>query len=106
VPDAADVPSRRAERAGHRERQRRRIGTRGVLAPGLPTSRQVACANGAPIGNASSTSPAGASTLTYDPTTDTYVYVWKTDAAWKGTCRELAVGLPDGTVHRTVISFG
>ena len=77
-----------------------------VLAPGLPTSRQVACATGAPIGNASSTSSAGASTLTYDPTTDTYVYVWKTDAAWTGTCRELAVGLADGTVHRTVISFG
>jgi hypothetical protein len=76
------------------------------MVPGFRTSRQVACANGAPIGDASSTSPAGGSTVAYDATTDTYVYVWKRDAAWTGTCRELAVGLADGTVHRIIIGFG
>jgi hypothetical protein len=77
-----------------------------ILAPGSPASRQVSCATRAPIGEASATSSAGRSTLTYDAASDTYLYVWKTDPAWANACRELAVALADGTVHRTIIGFG
>ena len=42
------------------------------------------------------TTTAGESSLGYDTATDTYHYVWKTDKAWKGTCRKLIVGLDDG----------
>jgi len=31
---------------------------------------------------------AGSSSLSYDPTTDQYVYVWKMDKSWTG-CRQL-----------------
>jgi hypothetical protein len=45
------------------------------------------------------TRPAGGSGLQYDPVLNQYTYVWKTQAAWSGTCRELQVLLVDGTMH-------
>jgi len=42
---------------------------------------------------------AGNSSLAYDPTTQTYTYVWKTAKSWAGTCRQLDVQLIDGTHH-------
>jgi hypothetical protein len=46
---------------------------------------------------------AGLSSLSYDDTTGQYSYVWKTEKAWAGTCRQLVVRLSDGTDH--VASF-
>ena len=40
---------------------------------------------------------AGSSSLSYDAGSDQYVYTWKTDAAWVGTCRQLVVKLNDGS---------
>ena len=37
--------------------------------------------------------------LQYDLVADQYSYVWKTDKAWGGTCRELTMKLVDGTSH-------
>ena len=34
-----------------------------------------------------------------------YVYVWKTDKAWSGTCRQLVVKLSDNTEHRANFRF-
>jgi hypothetical protein len=51
------------------------------------------------------TSPAGNSGLSYNPTTDTYSYNWKTQKSWKGTCRQLVVGLNDGTLHYAYFKF-
>jgi len=48
---------------------------------------------------------AGGSTLTYDPLLDQYVYVWKTDKSWSGTCSQLVVILKDGSVHLLNFSF-
>jgi hypothetical protein len=48
---------------------------------------------------------AGGSSLHYDPATDQYTYVWKTDRAWAGTCRQLVVGLNDGTTHTAWFNF-
>ena len=42
---------------------------------------------------------AGTSGLSYDPDTDRYTYVWKTDKAWGGSCRELQIKLTDGEVY-------
>lgn len=47
----------------------------------------------------------GSSELTYDSGTDRFGLVWKTDRAWAGTCRQLQIGLADGTVHAANFSF-
>ena len=39
---------------------------------------------------------AGSSGLTYDAASDQYVLTWKTDKAWKGTCRQLTLKFNDG----------
>ena len=44
-------------------------------------------------------------TLTYDASNDQYKYVWKTDKAWKGSCRQLVVKLADGTTHVAGFQF-
>jgi hypothetical protein len=71
----------------------------GIFADGYPRSVQVNCTTGAAIGSPAPTSPAGGSGLQYDPVLGQYTYVWKTQAAWSGTCRELQVLLVDGTLH-------
>jgi len=47
----------------------------------------------------------GGSRLSYDPATDTYIYKWKTNKAWAGTCRQLIVKLSDGTEHMANFKF-
>ena len=47
---------------------------------------------------------AGGSSLQYDPVTDQYIYVWKTEKSWSG-CRELQLKLKDGKTYRASFSF-
>jgi len=48
----------------------------------------------------------GGSSLSFDATTDQYNYVWKTDKAWAGTCRQLVVKFIEGTTQRANFQFG
>ena len=48
---------------------------------------------------------AGSSTLTYDAGTARYHYVWKTDKAWGGTCRQLQIKFADGTTQVANFNF-
>jgi hypothetical protein len=76
-----------------------------IFTAGYPTSGGVGCdANdpGAPI---EETVTAGGSSLSYTAASDQYSYVWKTDKAWKGTCRILDVRLKDGTNHFAKFRF-
>jgi hypothetical protein len=77
----------------------------GILQPGFPASRPISCATGAATGGLATTPAAGQSGLTYDPTVDTYTYVWRTERAWGGGCRELIVRLNDGTQHNARFRF-
>jgi len=43
--------------------------------------------------------------LKYDAGNDQYIYTWKTERAWKGTCRQLIIRLRDGTYHRANFRF-
>lgn len=70
-----------------------------ILAAGYPVSQPVACSSGAPLDSIEETATAGNSSLSYDPATDRYIYVWKTEKTWKGTCRQLIVKLNDGSTH-------
>ena len=51
------------------------------------------------------TTTAGSSSLSYDPDSDQYTYVWKTEKSWSDTCRELVVKLTDGSVHTALFNF-
>lgn len=44
-------------------------------------------------------------TLSYKPSVDRYVFFWKTDPSWAGSCRELIVALGDGTVRHAQVRF-
>jgi hypothetical protein len=43
--------------------------------------------------------------LKYDAIANQYIYNWKTQAGWAGTCRQLIVTLDDGTTHRANFNF-
>lgn len=70
-----------------------------IFAPGYPTSNVATCDAGASEDVIEATLTAGGSSLSYDAAADQYVYVWKTDKAWAGQCRQLRVKLADGTLH-------
>lgn len=76
-----------------------------IFAAGSPSSVQINCSSSAPIATVEETETAGGSSLTYDPATDKYKYVWKTESSWKNTCRQLTVTLRDGTVHVAYFKF-
>jgi hypothetical protein len=76
-----------------------------IFASGSPSSQQVNCTTGDPIDVIEQTVTAGSSSLQYDLATGQYTYVWKTDKAWKDTCRTLDLQLTDGTHHTADFSF-
>ena len=76
-----------------------------IFDAGFPVSQQIDCDASAPLDDVEETVTAGSSSLSYDATTDQYVYVWKTDKGWAGTCRQLIVQLNDGTAHVAYFDF-
>ena len=77
----------------------------GIFAVGSPSSGPIACNSSDPANDLTETLTAGGSSLSYDPATDRYIYVWKTDQSWAGTCRQLVVELNDGSIHRANFKF-
>jgi Tol biopolymer transport system component len=76
-----------------------------IFAPGNPGSKATACGTLTNVDLIEQTSTAGSSSLSYDPVSKQYSYVWKTDKGWAGTCRQLVVGLIDGTTHTALFNF-
>jgi len=70
-----------------------------------PTSTAITCGSTDQLDAIEETVTAGGSSLQYDSSLDQYTYVWKTDKAWAGTCRQLVVKLDDGTYHRANFEF-
>jgi len=69
-----------------------------------PTSAP--CASGSSIAAKSArirASSAGGSDLRYN--TDHFMYNWKTDKAWAGSCRQFIVSLNDGSSHSLTFQF-
>jgi uncharacterized membrane protein len=75
-----------------------------VLAGGYPRSKPVPCTLSGTEGG-QPTRTAGKTRLSYHKGTDQYSYTWKTEKAWAGTCRQLMVGLTDGTIHTALFRF-
>jgi HYR domain-containing protein len=70
-----------------------------IFAAGFPSSGTIACDATAPPVDVTETVTAGSSTLSYDSVSDQYIYVWKAENQWAGTCRQLILKLKDGTTH-------
>ncbi|HEX9441730.1 MAG TPA: ExeM/NucH family extracellular endonuclease, partial [Roseiflexaceae bacterium] len=76
-----------------------------IFAAGYPKTEVIACDSTAPVDGIEETVTAGSSSLSYDASTDTYTYVWKTNKTWANSCRQLVVQLNDGTFHRANFTF-
>ncbi len=76
-----------------------------VFATGYPTSQRTQCNSSAPMDPIEVTVTAGASSLSYDAGSNQYTYVWATNRAWVGTCRQLIVRLIDGTEYKANFRF-
>ena len=77
----------------------------GIFAAGSPSSGPIACNSSDPATVLEETVTAGGSSLSYDAATDQYIYVWKTEQGWAGTCRQLVVQLNDGSIRRANFKF-
>lgn len=71
-----------------------------------PLSKEIVCNLGDLVDDEEIiTVTAGGSSLNYDADADQYIYVWKTEKDWAGTCRQLIVKLIDGTYHSANFTF-
>ena len=66
-----------------------------ISARGFPASSPIPCDMSEPGTVIEETVSAGGNSLSYNATADQYSYIWKTDRAWKGTCRMLIVKFND-----------
>jgi len=71
----------------------------------LASSAEIACEGAIPGSAEQATVAAEASGLQYHAVSQQYTYVWKTEKAWAGTCRELTLTLDDGTPHTARFQF-
>jgi hypothetical protein len=76
-----------------------------VLAAGSPSSVALTCVTGAPIDPIEDTTTTNTSGLVFQTTNNQYVYTWKTDKKWAGTCRQFVLKLTDGTSHVANFKF-
>jgi hypothetical protein len=76
-----------------------------IFAPNSPASGPIACNSSDEAVILQDTVNAGSSSLSYDASSDQYIYVWKTDPSWAGTCRQLVVQLNDGSIYRANFRF-
>jgi len=76
-----------------------------IFAAGSPASGTIPCDASAPPNDVTETVTAGSSSLSYDASSDQYIYVWATNSSWAGTCRQLVVTLNDGSTHVANFKF-
>ncbi len=69
-----------------------------IFAAGSPSSQRIVCPGGAPVDAVEETTTN--SGLKYDAASGQYIYNWKTDKSWTGTCRVFTVTFIDGSVYK------
>ena len=74
-----------------------------IFAPNNPYSVSLNCDTNDPGVDVTETLTAGGSSLTFSG--DQYIYIWKTESSWAGTCRQLVMTLNDGSVHTANFKF-
>jgi hypothetical protein len=76
-----------------------------IFAAGYPASSAVPCSASEPGSTIEEISAPGSSGLSYAASSDQYAYVWKTERAWKNTCRMLVVRFIDGSERYAKFRF-
>jgi len=76
-----------------------------ILEAGYPGSQQIDYDSLDPVDIVDGTVTAGSKGLSYDESTEEYTYIWKTEKAWAGSCRQLIIKLNDGTEHLGYFEF-
>ncbi len=76
-----------------------------IFADNSPYTVGISCDGSAPQDDIEETLTAGSSSLSYQSGSDQYIYVWKTESSWAGTCRQLVVKLNDGSEHTALFKF-
>lgn len=76
-----------------------------IFANGFPKSQPMNCDSAAVVDGIEQTASSVASTLSYDPVSNQYTYIWKTDKSWVNTCQQLVMQFSDGTIHRANFKF-
>lgn len=74
-----------------------------IFAANNPYSVSLNCGTNNPGVDVTETLNAGGSSLTFSG--DQYIYIWKTESSWAGTCRQLVITLNDGSVHTANFKF-
>jgi hypothetical protein len=76
-----------------------------IFGKGYPKSTMIKCDSSEPQDNIEETVTTGNSGLQFDPLTNQYTYVWKTEKGWAGTCRQLVIKLTDGNYYTANFKF-
>jgi hypothetical protein len=76
-----------------------------IFQSGFPRATPIACDLSAAADAVEETTSATTSSLTYEPTSDQYVYTWKTARDWANKCYRFELGLVDGTSHSVDVRF-
>jgi hypothetical protein len=74
----------------------------GIFGQGYPQVTLRACASGASDAIESYSEGSG---LSYDPGSQQYTFVWKTQKSWAGKCGRFVMPLADGTAHTAEFQF-
>jgi hypothetical protein len=69
------------------------------------TSMAAACDATAPGVATEETTAAGSTVIHWDASAQQFLYNWKTEKAWQGTCRLLQLTLNDGSRHSVFFEF-
>ena len=76
-----------------------------IFAAGSPTTEVIPCAATASLVTLGEAGDVNGVLLWYNPFTKRYLYLWKSQKAWAGTCRQLVVRFADGTTQRADFQF-
>jgi hypothetical protein len=76
-----------------------------VFIMGYPASQLVDCTTGSPLGSVEQNATPGSSSLSYNENDERYTFIWKTDKAWRGTCRMLILKFDDGTKYMALFKL-
>ncbi len=76
-----------------------------ILVEGSPTVQEVSCTTGEAIGDATSAVGPHGWLPVYNWWTHRYVWTWRTDRQWAGTCQALTFDFNDGSSATHVVRF-